>query len=234
MPKSEFHRFPKDIHVLYTSDYAMVPPDEDVKPAQGGFLVLRPNHTIYNDIVAIVREGDFNEGTGWGNQTGIFWGCKTFQGLIPYYFIFKNPGHAVELNWCIHNNMASSPVEDFVRPGASKAKCFTNQESCENCQKRPIEDIYSAHFTVCQKPWMCIPHLKKSGSSPLCRQLNHAWYQVRSELEKSWGRSGTGKGMAWEDGSHFYGYCHEHWEDGYEPIQPTHSKTEKTTIIEAA
>jgi hypothetical protein len=66
---------PEKIDLLYTSDYPMVEPSRIVKPTQGGFVVLRPNMTVYYDIVDIVKEGDYRfDGSGWGGRTGAFWG----------------------------------------------------------------------------------------------------------------------------------------------------------------
>ncbi len=66
------------IDFLYTTDYGMVRPYQYIKPVQGGFVILRPNQTVYHDFVRIVQEGDFQfdgdgEG-GWGGRTGRFWG----------------------------------------------------------------------------------------------------------------------------------------------------------------
>lgn len=97
----ENQTIPETINLLYTTDYAMVSPGRPVKPTQGGFVILRPNRTIYDEYVQIVTKGDFRDkdGAGWGGKTGKFWGAMTFQGLIPYYFQILHPGHAVELNW---------------------------------------------------------------------------------------------------------------------------------------
>ena len=65
---------PEKIDLLYTTDYPIVEPDRFLKPTQGGFVVLRPNITIYNDIIEIVREGDYRFWSGWGGRTSVFWG----------------------------------------------------------------------------------------------------------------------------------------------------------------
>ena len=77
------------IDLLYTTDYAMVNAERPIKPTQGGFVVLRPNRTIYEDFVAIVREGDFRfEGggdLGWGGRTGRFWGGTPHSRALSLY-----------------------------------------------------------------------------------------------------------------------------------------------------
>jgi hypothetical protein len=61
---------PSDIQVLHTIDYAMTSPGRPVKPFQGGFAVLRPNRTVYEEFVSIIRKGDFRDHGGWGGKTG--------------------------------------------------------------------------------------------------------------------------------------------------------------------
>jgi hypothetical protein len=69
---------PDQVDLLYTTDYPMVHPDRKIKPVQGGFVILRPNRTVYDDFVNIVKVGDFrfddNSDLGWGGRTGRFWG----------------------------------------------------------------------------------------------------------------------------------------------------------------
>jgi hypothetical protein len=92
---------PERIDLLYTTDYAMVSPGRKYKPTQGGFVILRPNMTIYKDFVDIVTEGNFHEDgvrtehasdpfsktffthvlstvsrQGWGGFLGKFWGAS--------------------------------------------------------------------------------------------------------------------------------------------------------------
>ena len=83
---------PHHLDMLFTVDYATVAPEVQVKPIQGGFNIIRPNITIRNEIMDIVREGDYRfDGTGWGGQTGpLFWGGThggkvfLFHGINPW------------------------------------------------------------------------------------------------------------------------------------------------------
>ena len=204
---------PWDIQVLYTIDYAMLGPKRRIKPFQGGFTVLKPNQTIYDEFVSIIREGDFRNGGGWGGKTGKFWGGQTFQGLMPYYFQVLHPGRAVELNWCTFNNMASPSRDGGVVDDKPHGTCFTNQETCEDCRSRPIDQVVSTHFTVCQKPWNCMRLQKDILQMRLCRQFHHAWFQARSELEQSWGRSGWGEYSV--EREHFFGFCKKNGLQGF-------------------
>lgn len=210
---------PEDIQLLYTIDYAMVPPGRANKPIQGGFVVLRPNEKVYHDIVTTVLTSNYTN-KGWDGTFGRFWGDMTFQGLLPYYFLHKNSGHAVELNRCVHNNMVSDPR---TRASAGQPVCYTLEEKCEDCRSRPVEEVYSTHFTLCQKPWLCVPHTRSGAYHRLCSKLTDEWFRVRSELEQSWGRSGFGSGN-WSHAEKFYGYCKDRGIGGYELIKEPYGR----------
>jgi hypothetical protein len=66
---------PKYLEFIFTVDYSSVEADRNIKPAHGGFAILRPNQSIYDDLKAIVIEGDYDlNGGGWGGRTGMFYG----------------------------------------------------------------------------------------------------------------------------------------------------------------
>jgi hypothetical protein len=46
----------------------------------GGFAMFKPSLTTYNDLVAMIKEGDFRPGSAWGGS-GIGWcyGGQTYQ-----------------------------------------------------------------------------------------------------------------------------------------------------------
>ena len=41
-----------------------------------------------------------------------------------------------------------------------------------------VSEIYSTHFTLCQKPWICYV-----GGPEWCRVLHDEWFKIREELE---------------------------------------------------
>jgi hypothetical protein len=221
---------PEDVWILHTSDFEMVWPDVEPKPAQGGFAIFKPNRTIYSEVMDIVREGKWDRRWGWGptrdSSTGWFYGVETFQGLVPYYFhvLKSRQNHVVLLNWCRYNHMSVAHTEPVEIPGtnSSKETCRNNREECEDCRKRKLEEISSAHFTICQKPWWCEPQQlnpKPDDKKRLCYQLHRTWFEFRSQMEASWGR--TGRGSTTEDKfvAQFRGYCSANGEFGYEPIR---------------
>jgi lipopolysaccharide biosynthesis glycosyltransferase len=132
---------------------------------------------------------------------------------MPYYFHVLNPGRAVELNWCVWNNM-NSPSYYTKENDPTYRQCYTQQEHCEDCRVRPIEEIALIHFTNCEKPWLCL-FFDQDDDYRLCRYLHREWFKARSGMEVSWGRSGNGTGNLQYD--YFFGYCDV--TQGYQSIQ---------------
>jgi hypothetical protein len=215
--QSPSQSIPNQVNAFFTYDYNMVQPHVQYKPVQGGFLVLRPSLQVYQEYKDIVLKGDFRQNKGWGGLVGPFYGSMTFQGIVPYYYnVLKEGKQSVELNRCIYNQMADNPRTGKTVNDQVSGKCRTNTETCEDCRERPIQDIVTTHYTLCQKPWWCVPHNANNLQHRLCRQLTHVWYQVRSELEQSWGRSGQGPGTY--DVDQFYGFCTKPGKEGYVPM----------------
>lgn len=214
---------PPSIEVLHTIDYAMINPPRFPKPFQGGFAIIKPNRTLYQDFCSIIRKGDFRESGGWGGISGKFWGGQTFQGLMPYYFHqLHSKQRSVELNWCTINNMASPSRTEGVVNDKANGACYNNQKTCEDCRERSFESVVSTHFTVCQKPWTCQSQKRDMLQERLCRKFHHAWFQARNELERSsLGRSGVGDGSF--DREHFFGNCNRHGTKGYIPMRPPYA-----------
>eukprot|EP00536_Pseudo-nitzschia_multiseries_P000868 jgi/Psemu1/250005/estExt_Genewise1Plus.C_110057 len=204
---------PETINAIFTRDFNMCGPKKKVKPVQGGFLVLRPSMDVYNEFVEIIREGHFTQGGGWGGITGVFYGSMTFQGIIPYYYDLLHPGQHVEANHCVYNQMADNPRNKRTVNDVVSGDCMTGAKDCEDCRSRPLDQVITTHFTLCQKPWMCLPQDSDVIQQRLCRKLHHEWYRIRSDLEKSWGRPELGEGQYQKE--HFYGHCNGHGTRGY-------------------
>jgi hypothetical protein len=198
----------------------------EYKAVQGGLLILRPDRAVYDEFISIFREGDFRKNSGWGGKVGPFYGAMTVQGLIPYYYDVLHPGQSVSLNNCVYNNMANNPSDEPTVNDILKGKCRSGKRmaECEDCRKTPLEQIVSTHFTNCAKPWLCIPYGHDLIEHRLCRKLGHEWFRIRSDLEKSWGRSGVGPGN-WHQKRQFYGYCKKAQGDGYIPIELPYGKS---------
>ncbi|CAN0343740.1 unnamed protein product, partial [Ectocarpus sp. 4 AP-2014] len=91
--------------LMYTTDPAMATKGSKALPVQGGFLLVRPDLGVYDELRAIVREararcfGDWKVGPGWRrSHIGYFYGGATIQGLLAYYYNIIAPGNATEVD----------------------------------------------------------------------------------------------------------------------------------------
>jgi len=180
---------------------------------QGGFLILRPSKDAFAEYIQIIKEGNFEGGSGWDGKYGGFFGAQQFQGVVPYFYDGFHPGTGVELNRCYYNTMADSPRN-------RKDRCMDATEKCEDCRETSPEDIFSGHFTICQKPWTCNAHGSNSKFSQLCRNLHGRWFQMRKDLEDSWVKSyGDAYIPVDRNGAyvktHFLGFCKTDGKQGY-------------------
>jgi hypothetical protein len=52
---------PEKVNAFFTRDFGMIKYHRRYKPVQGGFLVLRPDRKVYQTMIDIVKEGNFDE-----------------------------------------------------------------------------------------------------------------------------------------------------------------------------
>ena len=148
------------IETMFTRDYPM---GAHKRPSvrvgmQGGFWIVRPNQTAFDELLGIIRQGNFEGGWYDGNvHYPGFYGAAMIQGLIGFYYGHYHPGQAVELDRCIHNQMVDNPTD-------KQDRCFIQVDGhCRDCRVENVTDVYSAHFTFCFKP---VSYGKK-GLAPL-------------------------------------------------------------------
>ena len=203
---------PPKVDAFFTRDYNMVKAGKKHVGVQGGFLVIRTGMEPFHEYKEIIREGNFVEGKGWGGLGfGPFYGSLTFQGIVPYFYDALHPNTAVELNRCYYNTMADNPRDQRTVNDKVSGNCRDGRDDCEDCREIDVAEIYTAHFTLCQKPWSCLPHSQDMLQHRLCRKLHHEWFRVRADLE---GRKGEGK----FDSDQFCGFCNHSGGRGYIPI----------------
>ena len=153
-------------------------------PVQGGFLLVEPSETVYEEMASIVREGDFRPSTGWGGSNiGWCWGGQTIQGLFTYYYNKWAPEHYakkglpppkhVEIDPCVHNNMWQNIKAP--RPKHSPTVFYAK------CKDINTAEVKSAHFTICQKPWAC------RGAHGVCGFMTDRWWAMRDLFCDAWG-----------------------------------------------
>jgi hypothetical protein len=67
------------VDAYFTRDYNMNHPGMKHAGVQGGFLVLRPSRTAYDEFVSIIRKGDFRSNGGWGGKLQLPFRMKLFR-----------------------------------------------------------------------------------------------------------------------------------------------------------
>lgn len=205
------------IDAYFTRDYNMINPGHKHVGVQGGFLIVKPNMDAFREYVAIVLEGRFFQGSGWeGKGYGGYFGAQQIQGICSYYYDYKHPGTAVELNKCFYNAMADSPRQSKTN------KCRDGKEDCQDCREVHIEEVKSVHFTLCAKPWKCPMWAGQSDlTKDICKKFHAEWFRVREDLDRD---RALKKGAAYKNpgGTYkpevFHGYCKSNGERGYIPI----------------
>jgi hypothetical protein len=186
------------VNAFFTRDYPMISPGRKVEKVgmQGGFFVVRPDRQVFDEYCSIIMSGQFVPGPGWGGpklRYGGYFGAAQIQGLVSYFYGHFHANTSIELNRCNYNQMADPPRDD------KKDLCLTGEKNCQDCRDTNVPDIYSAHYTLCQKPWWCpAPDHKwlseqvwKGRQGELCMELHHEWHRIRNDLEQTWQTAAT-------------------------------------------
>jgi hypothetical protein len=204
---------------MFTRDYPAGHPGLDIRQfgMQGGFWMVKPDLNVFEELLELIRQGQFTVGAGWGTKEYYysgFYGAAQIQGLLQYYYGEFHPDKYVELNRCYINQMVDDPHDSRFNN-----TCYTHQDPCPDCRTTPVSEVYSAHFTFCQKPWWCPSwHTANNESkhhdyrqAPLCQDLHHVWHKMRFLLEQSWGLNVSlpehANDRSYAD-DYTYGYCH--------------------------
>ena len=201
---------PDKIDAFFTLDWPQVIPGRKAG-FQAGFMVIRPNATVVEELVDIIKEGNYTEGfsrqNGWHSSGhGGYVGAMAMQGLMAYYYEFVRPEHAVELNQCRYNWMGMD-VRYRAQPSFHPrrfpdlvGKCRNSKDECENCMNVDLDLVKSVHYTVCRKPWNCVSEGHKNGQYPetgkkgaidtktgnldQCLKIAKKWHDYRADFER--------------------------------------------------
>ncbi|KAL9187354.1 hypothetical protein ACHAXT_001457 [Thalassiosira profunda] len=176
----------KSIDAYFTRDYNMVNPGHKHVGVQGGFLIVKPNMDAFHEYVDIVKEGRFFQGSGWeGKGYGGYFGAQQIQGICSFYYDYRHPGTAVELNRCYYNAMADSPRQ-AAKGKTEPGKCRDGRDECQDCRETPLEEVKSVHFTLCSKPWKCPIWAGQTDlTKDICAKFHSEWFRIREDLDKS-------------------------------------------------
>jgi hypothetical protein len=167
---------PDKIDAFYTKDVTSSQPWEVRQGVQGGFLVARPNQTIFDMYVDFIREGNYKRGRGnefgWGGLGfGGFQGAMAYQGAAAYMYDILYPNHAVALNPCVYNQVVADVLWRGPKKMEHENQCrqyphkghyvFANNTpefgACQDCRSLPVAETKTVHYTACKKPWECYP-----------------------------------------------------------------------------
>ena len=98
-------------------------------------------------------------------------------------------------------------------------KCLDKMPTCQDCRLQTFQNVSSAHFTICQKPWTCTSHLNPKNAV-LCELFHNAWFSLRDEFEQSIGLDTSYRVMKTSNRNSL-GMCRGYGDDKYLPI-PIH------------
>eukprot|EP00560_Eucampia_antarctica_P001940 CAMPEP_0197833114 /NCGR_PEP_ID=MMETSP1437-20131217/17796_1 /TAXON_ID=49252 ORGANISM="Eucampia antarctica, Strain CCMP1452" /NCGR_SAMPLE_ID=MMETSP1437 /ASSEMBLY_ACC=CAM_ASM_001096 /LENGTH=905 /DNA_ID=CAMNT_0043436955 /DNA_START=312 /DNA_END=3029 /DNA_ORIENTATION=- len=205
--------WPDRIDAFITRDWHQVAPNKFPPGYQAGFAVGRRNPEAFNEIIEIIKEGNYTDGWGfsygWGNKGyGGYVGAMAMQGLMGYYYDHIQPNASVELNQCRYNHMGTDvryrkPPNFNRRIVSNVGKCrnANPEDVCEDCMVTEPDKIYSVHYTMCRKPWQCLSNGYSGGKIPggprasavntdtvhldHCMGLVKKWHELRLDFEES-------------------------------------------------
>ena len=114
-PNEKDDSWPEMVDAFLTRDITSAKPWEKVTAVQGGFLIARPNLTVFDTYISFIKEGNYTpgrgDGSGWGGLGyGGFQGAMAYQGVVAYYYDVISPGTHVELNVCRWNQVAADVI----------------------------------------------------------------------------------------------------------------------------
>ena len=196
-------KWPDEVRAMMTRDWPQVMPGRKAGH-QAGLLIVKPDPTVFDLIVEVIKKGDYREGfgrdNGWGGAGyGAFVGAMAMQGLMAYVYDVLLPDQWVELNQCRFNHIGMDvlyrQMPSFRKNHPKVGQCRNDLDYCEDCMVTPVQDIYNIHYNQCRKPWNCIGVGSHSASADKfsipedqvhfhhCMELLTVWHNVRTDLE---------------------------------------------------
>ena len=222
--------WPDRVDAYMTRDWPQALPGRKAM-YQAGFQVVRPDQTVFDKMIDVIRIGDYNEGfgrdNGWGGLGyGGNIGSMAMQGLLAYVYDEIYPNSWMELNQCAYNHMGMSLMKG--------KKCRNNMPTCQSCMHTPLDEIHSIHYTACRKPWLCASigdkedpnHRGKTLPEDVidiqhCLELQSVWHTCRTDLENKLFKLTNDIGIReqGQKGTHqkeyFHGHCTGHGSSNY-------------------
>ena len=141
-------KIPDKIDIFFTRDWPQVAPNKFPAGFQAGFMVARRNPSILEEMVNIIREGNYTDGWGrghgWHNKGyGGYVGARAMQGFVAYFYDHVRPNTHVELNHCRFNHMGMDVLyrknPNFNKRYGNVGRCRNGEETCEDCMATPMK-----------------------------------------------------------------------------------------------
>jgi lipopolysaccharide biosynthesis glycosyltransferase len=139
---------PDKIEVFFTRDWPQVAPNKFPAAYQAGFMVARRNPTIVDEMVSVIRVGNYSDGWGvgfgWGGMGyGGYVGARAMQGFIAYFYDHIRKNTHVELNHCRYNHMGMDVLyrnsPNFHKRHGNVGSCRNGEDKCEDCMATQME-----------------------------------------------------------------------------------------------
>jgi len=139
---------PDKIDIFFTRDWPQVAPGKFPAAYQAGFMVARRNPSIMDEMVGVIREGNYTDGWGYGHGWGGkgyggYVGARAMQGFIAYFYDHIRPDTHVELNHCRYNHMGMDVLyrksPNFNKRYGNIGGCRNGEDKCEDCMATPME-----------------------------------------------------------------------------------------------
>ncbi|KAG7344636.1 hypothetical protein IV203_019032 [Nitzschia inconspicua] len=246
---------PDTIDAYFTRDITSAQPWEIRQGVQGGFLVARPNQSQFDQYLQFIKRGNYvgpgrGYNKGWdGLGYGGFQGAMAYQGAVAYFYDQLAPNTAVELDICIWNQVVADVIwrgpdgprellghcrEYPTQTGVTLEQNTPENGYCNDCRIVPVQDVKSAHYTACKKPWECtLPYPRKPKQKrkeyklneltnvTTCGLLFRRWFDLRRDfedaLERAAGVVPSPRNGKYEP-QYFGGYCEDRGR--YIPMNP--------------
>ncbi|KAL3915764.1 MAG: hypothetical protein SGILL_005494 [Bacillariaceae sp.] len=214
---------PDTIEAFFTRDITSSQPWEIRQGVQGGFLVARPNQEYFDAYMKFIKEANYVKGrgntNGWaGLGYGGFQGAMAYQGAVAFFYdqvmktLPSGSGNkqAVELNACTWNQVVADVIwrgpkrmehfgqcRQYPQPGVDFKDNTPENGQCTDCRILAVDQVKSAHYTACKKPWECMlpkPRVPKNPDEKLrlkeltnittCGLLFERWFDLRRDFEE--------------------------------------------------
>mmetsp|Transcript_41809 Transcript_41809/g.61385 ORF Transcript_41809/g.61385 Transcript_41809/m.61385 type:complete len:776 (-) Transcript_41809:270-2597(-) len=211
---------PTTIKAFFTRDYTIDDPKKKHKGMQRGLLVFHPSKFAFKELVDVVKSGKFYRQTGWENKGhGGYLNSMGTKGLLSFYYDYRQPHTAVELNRCFYNSISDTPR---TRNKYGNMVCKDGRPECMDCRTAQLADIKTANLSICRQPWSCFWHDPKHTNFQLCRDMTRHWFLQREELEEVWVENIEGYSPPERKGAYatfeLNGYCKTGGDEGYIPM----------------